>query len=146
MLTKRAKQAPRGSRKKQLDDIGIDSICSRIIEGDSITEIAKSHDIEPTTLRAWLRSDDARYARARDAIEQSADTCDEQAFELLKTEKDVSRARELAHHLRWRAKIRNPKRYGDRVDMNIDGQLKHMDMTDEAIDLRIKALQDKNAG
>ena len=60
-------------------------------------------------------------ARVRDALEISAQTYEEKAeIVLLDAEAstyEIQRARELAHHYRWKASKRNPRKYGDKLDM-----------------------------
>jgi hypothetical protein len=36
---------------------------------------------------------------------------------------DLAKAKELAHHYRWRAKMANPREYGDKTSIEHSGEL-----------------------
>ena len=57
----------------KLDAIGIEAICDRIESGESHQEIADTVGVSRPTLSAWLRSSTDYSARARAAMESSAE-------------------------------------------------------------------------
>ena len=100
----------------------IDDLCARIEAGESQSEISRSFGIDEKALRYWIATDDTRRARVRAARAASAQTWDERAERLLEESSDpfeLSRAKELAHHYRWRASKMSPD-YADRVKVGGD--------------------------
>ena len=89
-----------------------------MLAGIGYRAICLKHGVGLQTLVTWVSADAERSRVCAQAREQSARQCDEQAEEELRTAADpfeLQRARELATHLRWRAKTRDPKGFGDRV-------------------------------
>lgn len=83
-----------------------------------MTEIAKDLGVGRSTLLAWLASDKERAQRSMDARRLSAAAFDDMALQLLLDAKDaieVTRAREIASHLRWRASKMDVAQYGNKV-------------------------------
>jgi hypothetical protein len=113
----------KGCAQRKLDALGIDAVCSRIINGETMTAIAKSAGADMATLTVWLAADENRSARAREARIQAARAWDERATEAIERAADpfeLSKAKELAHHYRWRASKIAPRDYGDRVQHSGD--------------------------
>lgn len=103
---------------------GIDTICDMITNGHSLTKIAADIGIHAATLIRWLESDPQRSAYAREARIRSAKIWDEKAEAVIAAAPDkfeLDRARELAHHYRWRAKAIAPREYGDKVQQEVTG-------------------------
>lgn len=95
-----------------------DQILLRIEGGESISCIAASLGKNRSVLWRWLQSDEQRSARAKASREVSAQAYDELAEKVIREAADVfelSRAKEIAHHYRWRASKIAPKVYGDRT-------------------------------
>lgn len=114
MATSKAKK----TKLETLDDIGIDSICASIVDGISMREIAENSGVSQGRLIDWLMSDPERSARAREARARSAAIWDDKAAEEIRLADDpfkLSRAKELAHHFRWRASKIAPREYGDKL-------------------------------
>ena len=113
----------RGDVLRMLDATGIDAICTLIEEDHSLAAISKKLGCGDRTLREWLEADSTRSARAKESRIASAMACDEKAEQVLlelpanATAGQVARARELASHYRWRAKARNPRMYGDKLEV-----------------------------
>ena len=111
---------------------GIDWVCEQIEADLSYRDIAETAGVKIPTLRYWLEADPARSARARAARTQSAAECDQKALEVLKNaERDqieMTRAREIAQHYRWRAKVRDPRRYGDKLAVDATLNVGEMDL------------------
>lgn len=110
-----------------LDALGIDAFCDEIANGKSLTKIAEMLGCNIASVSNWLSADAQRSARARQTRAAAAWYWDEQAEQELRdaalTPEAVAKARELAQHFRWRAKVTDPANYGDKVDMNHRGVL-----------------------
>lgn len=103
---------------------GLDNICARITAGESMTAISAEIGVHVSTLIEWSQDDTQRSARMRAARENAARIWDEKAEHGLAAATDpfeLSRAKELAHHYRWRAKALAPREYGDRVTQEHTG-------------------------
>ena len=98
----------------------IDEIIEMIIDGKSYREIANAYKVGLGTLHSYT-SIPEHSARVREALQISANTYDDEALEVLKncdgTKEEISRAKEIAQHLRWRASKRNPKQFGNQIDI-----------------------------
>jgi hypothetical protein len=95
-------------------------LLDRIEGGEMLGEIARSLGVNTASLLRWFAADAQRLARAREARASSAIAYDERAERVLldaKTPLDLARARELAHHYRWRSSKIAPKAYGDKVEV-----------------------------
>ena len=130
----------------KLEAIGIDGVCERILAGESQASIARSIDMYPSQLHAWLEADTERSTRARAARMLSADSYADKAEQVLLDASDpfeITKARELAQHYRWMAKVRKPAEYGDRqqIDQNVK-----VDLTVEQVDMRLARLLEKASG
>lgn len=103
----------------------IDEIVEYLLEGYSFRQIAEKLKVKLTTLHDFTQRSE-HSARVREALEYSAQTFDDKAEEVLisadGTKEELMRARELAQHYRWKAAKRNPRRYGDKVDVTTDGE------------------------
>lgn len=103
----------------------IDEIVEYLLEGYSFRKIAEKLKVKLTTLHDFTQRSE-HSARVREALEYSAQTFDDKAEEVLilaeGTKEELMRARELAQHYRWKAAKRNPRRYGDKVDVTTDGE------------------------
>ena len=110
----------------KLDAIGVDDICDDIAEGYSMTYIAREAGVAVSSLLAWIEAVPERSARVREVRASMAKVWDEKAEDAIKQageDFDLRKAKELAHHYRWRASKIAPKEYGDRVDHNHAGKL-----------------------
>ena len=113
---------PAKIRKKPVStrDFDEEVILARIENGESIAQVAVTLDSDRSTLCKWLNASDQRSARAREARAASAAAFDEQAERDLRaaaTPFELAKARDLAHHLRWRASKINPKAYGEKLEL-----------------------------
>jgi len=90
----------------------------------SMQAIADRWGCTKRQLQLWIDADPHRAMRAKQARRNAADWCDRQAYKVLEdlpadaTVAQVARAREMAIHLRWRAKVRDPLTYGDKVSVD----------------------------
>jgi len=122
-------------RRTELDELGIDGLCDRIVNGESQRKIALSLGIDPATLTRWISSDAQHSARVREARMQAADTYADMAEDDLEAlparpePGEVAKARELASHRRWKAAMANPERYAPRQTQKHvgpdDGPIQH---------------------
>ena len=102
----------------KLDALGIDELCLALISGGSLSQIARDLKISTGSVINWIEADVERSARAKNARAQSAKFWDEQAETEIRQASDsfeLTKARELAQHFRWRAKAVAPRDYGDKV-------------------------------
>lgn len=137
----------KGAQTVVLDSLGVEGLCALIEEGHSISAIARSLGMEPSTVTRWIGADAQRSARVRESRVLSAEAFADRAEEVLMeatTAVEVARARELASHYRWKAKVRNPKEFGDKVQVDTD--IKVSDLTDEQLDSRIATFLRASAG
>jgi hypothetical protein len=114
----RKKPGPPPVAQNKLNAYGIDAVCSDIVNGESLRGIAARLQVDPSTLIWWIEEDPQRSTRARAARVLSARLWDQKAEEVIASAPDrfgLEKARELAHHYRWRAKAIAPRDYGDRV-------------------------------
>lgn len=110
--------------RRKCDELGIDAICEMLTSGISATKIAKQINVSVGTLLNWIDDDISRSARVREARMRSAKYWDEKAEEVIREAPDkfeLERARELAHHYRWRAKAIAPREYGEKVTQEHTG-------------------------
>lgn len=121
---KAAEPKPMTAREK-LDAFGIDALVEGILHPKSMRQIAEEIDVSQGSLVAWIGATPERSARAREARSQTAMMWDEKATHAIAEALDpfeLSKAKELAHHYRWRAAKIAPREYGDKVDVNHGGQ------------------------
>lgn len=107
--------------RAKLDKIGVEEIVEMIGEdGASLRGIANQVGVSATALLNWIAADPERSARVREARAEMAKVWDEKAEDLLRQAEDefeLKKAKELAHHYRWRARATAPKDYGDQVEV-----------------------------
>jgi len=104
---------------------GEDRICDLIVSGESLTSIAAQIGIHVSTLITWTELDPQRSARIREARQRSGRIWDEKAEAVIAMAGDpfeLSKAKELAHHYRWRAKAIAPRDYGEKVSTEHTGK------------------------
>lgn len=108
----------------KLDALGIDAFCDRICSGESQTSIAQSLGVGFATLSRWIAADPERSARVREARISAARAYEELAEQGLRDAIDpfeLSKAKELAHHYRWKSAKSDPRQYGDKVQQEVSG-------------------------
>lgn len=107
-----------GEAAAKLNEYGIDTICQDILNGVTLTNIARALEVSIGSLISWRDADPERSARAREARARRAEMWDELAITELRAAKDpisLGIAKEIAHHYRWRASKTAPAEYGDKV-------------------------------
>lgn len=119
---KKASKRTPPKNKQDKKPISIKKVIDLLIEGKSYRTIAELLKIPLSTLH-YFTSMPEHSARVREALEYSASTFADKAEQVLtslvfnSSPISFQRARELAHHYRWKASKRNPKKYGDRIDV-----------------------------
>lgn len=103
---------------------GMDEVARLIADGVPLTEIAKRAGVTDGGLLTWIEADAERSARARAVRQSTARMWDERAADVIGQAADpfeLSKAKELAHHYRWRASKIAPRDYGDRIQADVGG-------------------------
>lgn len=116
------------ARKPGIKDLTIDEVCKMLYEGKTYRAIADHYGVHVSTVGDFIAKPE-HSARAHEALIASADMYAEMAEQVLKEatwkakgqDFDLKKARELAQHYRWMAAKRNPKKYGDKVDVTSGG-------------------------
>lgn len=125
----------------------IDDVCARLAAGETQRDIGESYGMSPGGFSMWLSADPERAARAREARGMAAVLWDESAEAEIRGASDqfeLSRAKELAQHYRWRATKIAPRLYGDKVAVGGADDLPPIKtLTDDALAARVAALQKK---
>jgi hypothetical protein len=105
--------------------LNIDNVCSDIIDGLTYTAIAKKYGTTISNVHEFINKSE-NSARAIQARQISADSYSDKAELVLKEaesdKNEIQRARELAQHYRWLAGKRNPKVFGDKLDVTSAGE------------------------
>lgn len=129
MTTKKKVAAPvekKVSASSKLEAYGIDRFCADIAETKSMTTIAEEVGVSVGSLLTWIESDPDRSARARASRIATALLWEERAQSGIEDAPDqfaLAKAKELAHHFRWRASKIAPKDYGDKQEVVHSGQV-----------------------
>ena len=136
----------KGEQQAKLNKIGIDAVCELILGDASYATIAAQFGMTSMSLINWIEADPLRSARAKEARHLSAAQCDHKALGALEAIPDdgspaqIARQREIASHYRWRAKVRNPREFGDAI--KVDADIKQT-MTIDQVDQRLTRLVEK---
>jgi hypothetical protein len=105
-------------------EINIDEVIELILSGKSTHFIASHYNIPYSSFYAFLLNPD-HSARVRDAKLAAASTYADMAEKVLseapKDPIEMTRARELASHYRWKASKFAPKVFGDKVNHEHSG-------------------------
>lgn len=102
----------------KIDAYGEDAVIESITDGMSLNELARRLGVAIGTLLTWIAASPERSARAREARTYAARIWDEKAIEAIEAAQDpfeLARAKEMAHHYRWRASKSAPKDYGEKT-------------------------------
>lgn len=110
--------------RDKLDAYGVEAVCNDVSDTKTLTAIAREQGVSIGSLLAWIEAEPERSARVREARAYTARLWDERAEEEIRLAEDemgMKKARELAHHYRWRAAKIAPRDYGDKVQQEITG-------------------------
>lgn len=140
MTTKHVKP---GEAEAILDAFGLEQLCDRLVSGETQTAIAKSLKVTKGSLSRWISLDADRQARVHQARIEAAQAFDDLAEEAIKKARGkdgIAKARELAHHYRWRASKANPREYGEKLQ--VDQQTTVINLSDDEIVRRRQKILD----
>lgn len=113
-----------------------DDIVDSITEGQTLQTIAGKYDVSESTLQKFLTNN--LSARVNIAYRLSAEKFSDMArivLEQAQTFEEIARARELASHYRYEAKIRNRNKYGDKVELEHKTAAFTPDMFDQLLQM-----------
>lgn len=108
-----------------LDEKGIDWLCDQLTNGATQRKLCEGLGIDPATMCRWIAADPQRSARTREARIAAARFYEELAGLVIEEAEDqftLAKAKELAHHYRWKASKANPKEFGDKVTVGGDAE------------------------
>lgn len=114
----RKKPGAKPLARMRCDEMGVEHVLDSIASGVSLTQLAHDAGVSIGTFLAWIEDDPERSARVKEVRARTAKIWDEKAEAVIAAAPDkfeLERARELAHHYRWRAKAIAPREYGDKV-------------------------------
>lgn len=118
-----------------------EEVCKRVATGRSLNSVCDDPDMPSKNSfwrwvneYTWLRD---RYARAR---EERAEFLAEEIIDISDTETDAAKARNRIDARKWAASKLDPKRYGDKL--TLDGDL-NVKMPDDQLESRIAFLLGK---
>lgn len=108
-----------------------DAICERLIDGESLRSICSDDDMPAkSTVMKWLASGEHQafvdqYARARElAGDADFDDIGHIARQVARGEIEPAAATAAINGLKWTAAKRQPKKYGDKVEVEHSGGMK----------------------
>lgn len=111
---------------EKLDAYGLDQVCESIVTGGTLTYVAADAGVSLTSLLTWIEVNPERSARVREARATTGRLWDEKAETEIREATDefgLKKAKELAHHYRWRASKIACKEYGDKIQhADADGE------------------------
>jgi hypothetical protein len=110
--------------RAKLDSYGVEQVCQDVAHTMTLTSIAKAVGVSIGSLLTWIEADPERSACVRESRIATAQLWDERAEQGISEAADefeLKKAREIAHHYRWRAAKIAPKRYGDKVENTLVG-------------------------
>lgn len=98
-------------------------MCARLASGELITDILKVHGLSRRELSTHVLSVPDMRRAWDNAREESADALYEEAMSVARTPVDKERAQSARLHvdtLKWAARIRNPRLYGDKAQLDVN--------------------------
>ncbi len=130
----RASKTPKGldlamekaepSTSEKLDAFGESRVCDLILEGHSMSFVARTAGVSMGQFWAWLVKSSERSAKIHEARVRAAARYEEMGLERIERAEDpfeLAKAKEIAQHLRWRAAKIAPRQYGDKVTQEHTG-------------------------
>ena len=102
----------------------LELLCDKIVGGELLREVSKEWGVTESRLRRWIASEPTRAAAVRAARQTGAFALEEKAERHILDASDdfeLKKAKELAHHLRWRASKMNPGEFGDKIEVGAPG-------------------------
>ncbi len=99
--------------------LSLEDITEKLESGSTLAQIAASCGKNRSMLTRWIQADEQRSASCARARQLGAAAHEERAEYEIRQASDpfeLSKAKELAHHYRWRASKLAPREYGDKVE------------------------------
>lgn len=137
--------APRTAQAK-ITDYGLDAMCEAITDGRTIQAIVAEIGVSRMAWARWIA--DPEHPDRKVAVDAAriaaAAAEDDLALGVLQDLPDdpspgqVSKAREVANHRRWRAARMDPATYGDRHQVDLNAKVENLNPG--ALDAEIAAL------
>lgn len=107
-----------------VDILDEQTVIALIAEGATQRELAEKFGVRLSALNGWLHATEERSARAREAMMVSAEAWLDRGMQALMDappdNAEIARARAIEQHCARRAAIRNPRRYGDKIQVGGD--------------------------
>ena len=138
MLGRDKNMANASPAKDKLDAIGIEDICARVSDCETLQSIADSAGVSKGTLIVWLDGFSDQYARARlaqadklaedilaIADDGSNDTYTDGKGNVLTDQDVIARSRLRVDARKWLAGKMAPKKYGDSIKVGGDPEMPH---------------------
>ena len=107
-----------------------EAICERVSSGELFTHVLRDMDLAVSTLYQWLHANDEfaeLYAKARE-IQADVHADSIVGIADLAEAGDVQVARLRVDARKWVASKLRPRTWGDKVDLNVSGQLEVMEI------------------
>ena len=103
----------------------VDEICARIAEGKSLVAICRDPAMpDYRTIMRWVANDEEtrqKYVRAReDSADADAENISDIGGRVLTGEIDPAAARVAIDALKWTAGRKQPRKYGDKLELSGD--------------------------
>jgi hypothetical protein len=102
----------------------VETICERLARGEALAAICRSRRMPTTrTFLRWAADDEAvaaEYSRALEARAEWAVAEHERIRRTAVDKESAAAARVQLSALEWQMSKMAPKRYGDRIDLNVD--------------------------
>jgi len=116
-----------------------DEFCAHIALGNSLRATVKRKGMPShTTIYNWFRTHPSfveQYARAKeDSADSRADQIEEIADKVLAGKYEPQAARVAIDAFKWTSGKHKPKKYGDRIQQDVNVKTKIEDLTDEQLD------------
>lgn len=114
--------------RERIEFMGIDAICDRMVDGESLVSIAKWLEVGYTTLRKWILADPERERMYIEAKQDRADTYAELIYEIASEDPGLNKdgntdtgavqdKRVRIDALKWIAAKMKPHVYGERLEL-----------------------------
>lgn len=109
-----------GKKSLQLTAEQIDEIFDALADTATLRQLAAQYGAKRSTLHEYLTATPELLARYKSARMRSSEAYEDAADHVISDARDpfeLARARELAHHYRWAARVRSPGTHGDRSEL-----------------------------
>lgn len=114
----------RGFSATEFDENIFKEILFRMMNGEAVTTITQEPNMPPySTFAVWANSSPERFAEYARARKIQADYYADDTVAIADTELDSQRARNRMDARRWHASKIAPKKYGDRIQSEINATL-----------------------